>query len=321
MCRGSGLPWGMHEERRGSMSTRFEDAVTASWGAFEKRLGAALHRLGDGWIEIRVMVSDDSDEEPMVDIGGVPSEVRAFLYDAPAARFRRVDGPWLASRGTPRRGHGLGGEAPVVPDRGAGEHGGRSSPNGVRRARPCIPGRRHGSRRHDREDADAESDEEAAIEAPGELVEPPISTPTCVDELQSLVDQTLSAHLEVEVQHDDDGDVAITNGIVPVWVQVSPTAPQVRVFSIVASSVERTRQARIEMDVLNRRTTDISFYLEQDHVIAEAYVNAHPFVPQHLSQLVDHVLTTLDDLAPDLALRVGGRMFFEGVLPPAGEST
>jgi hypothetical protein len=304
------------QRRRGSMSTRFEDAVTASWAQFEGRLGAAIAGLEDDWIEIGVQGRGDPDEEPSVDIGASPTEIYAFLYDFPgrAAEALRALG-WEPQVRT---------EDPIVDWEAKLPRSHQdvlvSMVTGALRSAYGVLDPSFLVSDLSGEEPQAEAEEDPGSEPPVELVEPPISTPASPEELQSLVDQTLSAHLELEVQHDADGDVPITNGIVPVWVQVSPSSPRVRVFSHVVVDVRRKRQALIEMDVLNRRSVGISFYLEEDRIVAESYVSATPFVAQHLVETVDDMLAKLDDLAGDLAERVTGQLFFHDVVPPTGES-
>ena len=72
--------------------------------------------------------------------------------------------------------------------------------------------------------------------------------------------------------------------------------------------------ARREIEVLNRQTPLLRFHLAGDVVITSYELPCHPFIgPTVIVTSPGGV--TLDDLATDLALRLGGSMFFDGVHP------
>lgn len=292
------------------MSTSFDEGTVASWRSFEQRLGRALDQMGTSWFEIGLPAGNDEDLGAAVLLESADDRVMALLCGAPVRAHAA-----LAA---------LGWQPPDPAD------------DVPAMWRSCVPvgqeevlvGMVSGTLRHvfGVVDPTALTDTMAGPSpgggAPGpQDVATLVESPGCPEELQALVDRTLTAHLGHAVQHDADGDVPVTNGTVPVWVQVSTRAPRVRLFSHVVCDVRRTRQARIEMDVLNRRTADICFYLDEDTVVAEAYVQARPFAAQHLTDLLDHMLETLDDLAGDFAARVEGRTFFDGLVPPSTEES
>ena len=139
-----------------------------------------------------------------------------------------------------------------------------------------------------------------------------IGLPDDAEDLLRMVEQALGVYGQ-DVKRDDDGDFPIRGGAVPIWVRVCEHSPVVRLFSYVVRSVRDTRQARVEVGILNRRTPLLKFTLEDGVIVATAELLAAPFVGPQLLNTLDVMCEQLSDLAADAALRVGGKLWFDEV--------
>jgi len=286
--------------------SRFDDAVQAAWGKFEAQVGRNLDQLGDGTMIIEVEAGE-SQATPYVqfagDDHGVRGEVSSNRFLDEACRLDRVQKRALVALGWNR------------PD---DEH-----PNWwvdvSRNEMSLLTSMTVGALRtaigvvHPEflvwDGEPVEPGHEPGLE-PGP---PELGFPTSREELSALVDATVRHHLELTddvKKDDDDGDIAINCGKVPLWIRVLPERATVRIFSHVVINVINTRQARIEADILNRHHPHLKFTVEEHRVVATVDLDGSPFVAQHLRDLMDLTVERLLELADDLALRTGGRLFF-----------
>ena len=125
------------------------------------------------------------------------------------------------------------------------------------------------------------------------------------DQLQSLVDRTLTPVIGHEPVHDDDGDIPFDCGDVVVFVRVLRDKPALRLFACVASGIEDRRRAAFEVQVLNRDTLFFTFLLLGDAIVMQADVLAWPFAPAHLRDLLDHMCRNVGQIHDDLTERLG----------------
>ena len=145
-----------------------------------------------------------------------------------------------------------------------------------------------------------EDDDEPLVEFPGNPLE-----------LREMVDRAVAQMFDEPLYHDDDGDIAILTGSTPLWVRVIADAPAVDVFSHVVTDFEDAERADQEVAMLNRSHPFAKFYVRDDVIVMRYRQFAIPFVPQQLRSVLAQLLGDIDDLARDLAARVGGRRFFE----------
>lgn len=155
-------------------------------------------------------------------------------------------------------------------------------------------------------------EDEAAAEPEPPLV---LGFPESSDGLVDLIERALTPVFGPEIQRDPDGDFPICTGVVPLWIRVHDDRPSVRVFSYVVCGVQNTDQVAVELGIANRRTPLVKFYASGDVVVAAVDLPAMPFVGAQLLHTLDEVRDLLNDLAPDLALRVDGHLFFDGLSP------
>lgn len=155
-------------------------------------------------------------------------------------------------------------------------------------------------------------------------VEPPplpaISHPQDAEDLQRLVDETLTPVFGHPPQKDDDGDIPVRSGSALVFVRVRRDAPVVEVFAPLVRDISgRTRAAEVVAD-LNRRSVFIRFVLLDDAVLAVISLPAMPFVPAHLRDMLALMSETADDIDDQLAERLGGRLTFQDEPIDVGDS-
>ena len=141
--------------------------------------------------------------------------------------------------------------------------------------------------------------------------EPLVQFPSNPLELREMVDRAVAQMFDEPLYHDDDGDIGIRSGSTPLWVRVIADAPAVDVFSHVVTDFEDAERADQEVAILNRSHPFAKFYVRDDVIVMRYRQFAIPFVPQQLRSVLAQLLSDIDDLARDLAARVGGRRFFE----------
>ena len=139
--------------------------------------------------------------------------------------------------------------------------------------------------------------------------------PTTTEEMAELLVRVMRSTYGDDIARDQDGDFPVWTGTVPVWITPLGERRVLRFFSHVVIDVADVAAARREIEVLNRQTPLLRFHLAGDVVIASYELPCHPFIGPTVMGTLESVAETLDDLATDLALRLGGSMFFDGVHP------
>ncbi|MFN3338527.1 MAG: T3SS (YopN, CesT) and YbjN peptide-binding chaperone 1 [Dietzia sp.] len=136
--------------------------------------------------------------------------------------------------------------------------------------------------------------------------EPAPVSPATSDELIALVREAVAAWLGEEPGVDDDGDVLIIRGDQWLWVHVMPEQPGVELSSRVVSGVTDRRAAAVEIALLNRDRRWIKWVLRDDDIWQIVHLPAAPFIPFHLTEMLDMFLAARADTMADLALRTQG---------------
>jgi hypothetical protein len=268
------------------MSTRFDDEVEAAWSAFEERLGAAVERVGIGTFAVTVDEQDGACPTRGVVVEGDDGVVVATLEGAPPGK----DGV-LAALGWV-----------------AGE---RWSATSVLDERDVLVGMIGATLRQAYDVPDPSflsGDLLEDVHDPDEEPPPVIGFPSNAEELTEMVAETLRP--EYGDDQDSDGDFPVIRSAAPIWVRVVPDQPAVHVFSIVAASVRDLRQARIEVEILNRRQRYLKFHAGNGVITASYDLPAAPFVGPQLLCVLERIVEDLDDIAADTARRVRGRLWF-----------
>lgn len=128
------------------------------------------------------------------------------------------------------------------------------------------------------------------------------------DQLHALCLRTLAELLGSEPDVDEDGDIAIpVHGFV-VYVTVADDGPQLHVWSSILTGLgDRARAAEALTD-LALEWPRLRFVFSDDHLLVSTILDAEPFAPQHLINLVDEMHELTHDLDDELAARFGGTL-------------
>lgn len=129
------------------------------------------------------------------------------------------------------------------------------------------------------------------------------------DELQELVDAAVGEL--VEVDHDDDGDIAVRAGLSVVFVRVLEDRPAVELYAEVVVDPQRPERTPVELDILNRTHDFARFHATPGAVRMSYVLVAWPFAPRQLRTVLRRMLAEVDSLAEALAQRLAGRRFLE----------
>ena len=133
------------------------------------------------------------------------------------------------------------------------------------------------------------------------------------DHLQRLVDATLAEVLDQPVAHDEDGDVPVPVGESVVWVQVLPDRPSVALFAILVDDVTDVDAAAREGSGLQARLPYLQVRATADSIVVRHEICAVPFAPRQLAGVLARLCSEIDDIAGEVAERVGGRRFLAGL--------
>ncbi len=133
------------------------------------------------------------------------------------------------------------------------------------------------------------------------------------DHLQRMVDATLAEMLDQPIAHDEDGDVPVPVGESVVWVQVLPDRPSVALFAILVDDVADTDAAAREVSGLQARLPYLQVRATADSIVVRHEICAVPFAPRQLAGVLARLCSEIDDIAGEVAERVGGRRFLAGL--------
>ena len=133
------------------------------------------------------------------------------------------------------------------------------------------------------------------------------------DHLQRMVDATLAEMLDQPIAHDEDGDVPVPVGESVVWVQVLPDRPSVALFAILVDDVADVDAAAREVSGLQARLPYLQVRATADSIVVRHEICAVPFAPRQLAGVLARLCSEIDDIAGEVAERVGGRRFLAGL--------
>lgn len=133
------------------------------------------------------------------------------------------------------------------------------------------------------------------------------------EHLQRMVDATLAEMLDQPIAHDEDGDVPVPVGESVVWVQVLPDRPSVALFAILVDEVTDVDAAAREVSGLQARLPYLQVRATADSIVVRHEICAVPFAPRQLAGVLARLCSEIDDIAGEVAERVGGRRFLAGL--------
>jgi hypothetical protein len=143
----------------------------------------------------------------------------------------------------------------------------------------------------------------------GVVDEPPAVRPRDADHLLELVDEALVPVFGETPVKDEDGDIPVVVDDSVVFVRVLAQAPVIRIFCLLVTDVSKPRRAAFEVGVLNRDHAAVKFDFAEGRVRAVLQVPAMPFAADHLRQGLEAMCSVVEEVVPDLCVRVGGQPF------------
>lgn len=129
------------------------------------------------------------------------------------------------------------------------------------------------------------------------------------EERQQLIDLSTRALAELlgsAPETDEDGDIVIPVHGFGVFVTVSDESPELHVWSSLLSEVgSRDNTAELVAE-LSEEWPRLRFSLQQGHLLVSTILDADPFTPQHLVNLIGEIHDLTHELDDDFASRFGG---------------
>ena len=133
--------------------------------------------------------------------------------------------------------------------------------------------------------------------------------PTSRDELIEQAEPAFASILDAEVEYDDDGDIPLPVGESVVYARFGRAGPTIELFSYLVVDIVQTDRVAVQLEMLNGTHPFATFTLEGKRVVMRHNLCATPFVPMQLRIVLSSMLGMVDELAGELAERVGGRRY------------
>jgi len=120
--------------------------------------------------------------------------------------------------------------------------------------------------------------------------------PTSPEQLDDLVERTLSVGLSSPLVRDRDGDIPLSGDHGTAYVRVRRHQPAVEVFAILDHDTDHAL-AIADANARNASSTLVTYFVAHGCVIAQVSVWCHPYVSATLLRAVSGVMTALADSA------------------------
>lgn len=127
------------------------------------------------------------------------------------------------------------------------------------------------------------------------------------DQLHALCVRALTELFGEAPDVDEDGDIAIPVHGFGVYVTAAEDSPQLHVWASLLGGVDRAKAAE-ELLELAHDWPRLRFVLDDGHLLASVLLDADPFAPQHLLNLVEDFHDLTHDLDDAFAARFGGTL-------------
>jgi hypothetical protein len=128
------------------------------------------------------------------------------------------------------------------------------------------------------------------------------------DQLHALCVRTLAELLGSEPDTDEDGDIAVPVHGFAVYVTVADDGPQLHVWSSILTGITDRALATTQLVALSEEWPRLRFALSEEHLLVSTLLDADPFAPQHLLNLIDEIHDLTHDLDDDFAAQFGGTL-------------
>lgn len=128
------------------------------------------------------------------------------------------------------------------------------------------------------------------------------------DQLRSYCLRTLTELFDAEPDIDEDGDIVIPVHGFALYVTIAEDGPLLHVWASLVDGVTDPAQAAGQLLELSEEWPRLRFTLDREHLLVSTLVDADPFAPQHLLNLVEEIHDLTHDLDDDFAARFGGTL-------------
>ncbi|MFZ2530728.1 MAG: hypothetical protein WAX14_24275 [Rhodococcus sp. (in: high G+C Gram-positive bacteria)] len=129
------------------------------------------------------------------------------------------------------------------------------------------------------------------------------------DEQQQLAELSVRALTELlgsAPETDEDGDIAIPVHGFGVFVTVAEDTPELHVWASLLSEVAGGPTTAELVTELSEEWPRLRFAVQQGHLLVSTILDADPFTPQHLVNLVGEIHELTHELDDEFAARFGG---------------
>lgn len=127
--------------------------------------------------------------------------------------------------------------------------------------------------------------------------------------LRDRVADTLARHLDRPAPVDADGDFVVVLDSHAVFVIVDRTSPRIQLWAPLLHGIAERAVAAEELVDLNREWPHIKVVLVEDRLVATADVLGDPFVPRHLTELLEMLRVFLGTVDARFAQRFDGARY------------
>ncbi|WP_420751874.1 T3SS (YopN, CesT) and YbjN peptide-binding chaperone 1 [Rhodococcus sp. O3] len=129
------------------------------------------------------------------------------------------------------------------------------------------------------------------------------------EERQQLIDLSIRALAELlgsAPETDEDGDIAIPVHGFGVYVTVAEDSPELHVWSSLLSDVDGGGNTAALVAELSEEWPRLRFSFQQGHLLVSTILDADPFAPQHLVNLIGEIHELTHEVDDDFAARFRG---------------
>ncbi|NLU62109.1 hypothetical protein HCA61_07505 [Rhodococcus sp. HNM0563] len=125
-------------------------------------------------------------------------------------------------------------------------------------------------------------------------------------QLRDLAIRALAELLGSAPETDEDGDIAIPVHGFGVYVTVAEDGPQLHIWSSLLGELADRSKAADQLADLSSEWARLRFTIQDGHLLVSTILDADPFAPQHLINLIDEIHDLTHELDDDFAARFGG---------------
>lgn len=138
-------------------------------------------------------------------------------------------------------------------------------------------------------------------------------------QITSLSQRLLATMTELtgiaDLEFDQDGDIAIQYGTVPVFVRLAGDPPYAHIFSPLLTDVEETAELLVRLNEINSGTSWLHLYLRDGSIVAVADVLAEPFVTEYVARAFQEFCPMAESIGTLLQTEFSGEAAFHEPMP------